>query len=121
MLPLPCGDWTVAYSVLISAVVFGDLLRPGVIRPEALPYRGSSQAADSVLFRSFQEVTAVDIAMHVTVKEVQQLLREIGGVLSFHVKCLLSSGKDTITSIPNISQVTTRVWRATSDGRGRLR
>ena len=71
---------------LDAAVVFGHLLRPGVIGTEALPDRGSGQAADGEFLRAIQECAAVDIAVHVAVKKVQQLLRKIGRFLSFHVE-----------------------------------
>src|ERR1700680_326078 len=71
---------------LDTAVVLGDLLRPRVIRAEALPDGRGSHAAYRELFRAIQEFAAVDIAVNVTVKEVQQLLREIRGFLPVHVK-----------------------------------
>src|SRR5438445_7881086 len=53
---------------LDAAVVFGDLLRPGVTGAQALPYRRCRHAAGRELFRSIQEFTASDIAVNVTVE-----------------------------------------------------
>jgi len=53
---------------LDTAVVFGDLLRPGVIRAQALPYRRCRHAAGRELFRAIQEFAASDIAVNVTVE-----------------------------------------------------
>src|SRR5437879_6301496 len=78
---------------LDSAVVFGNLLRPSVIRAKALPYCCRGYAADSELLRAIQEFAPFDIAVNVTVKQVQQFLREIGSSFSFHLRSLLISAK----------------------------
>src|SRR5207248_8020458 len=78
---------------LNPAVIFGNLFRPRIIGTEAFPYRRRCQAADCIFFRALQEVAAIYIAMHVTVKQVQQFLWEITGVLSFHLRCLLNKRK----------------------------
>jgi hypothetical protein len=84
MLPLPSGDGTVTVSVVIRCVVFLDLLRPCVVRLQALVERQRRHAADGVLLGAVEKVTARDLAMLVLVEEIQQLLRVVRRFLSFH-------------------------------------
>src|SRR5439155_2647040 len=69
---------------LDPAIIFRDLLGPSEMRAQALEERGGSQATDSKLVRALQELTAVDIAVHILVKHVQQLLWKIARFLAFH-------------------------------------
>ena len=55
MLPLPSGDWHGLVLGLDPLVVFRHLLRPRVVRPEALEDRGGGQAADRELLGAIQE------------------------------------------------------------------
>ncbi len=84
MVPLPFGDGTVAILGLDALVVFGDLLRPGVVGAQALPNGGGGHAADGELLGAIQEIAPGDIAVDVAVEEVQQFLRVIGCFLAFH-------------------------------------
>src|ERR1019366_8494652 len=65
-------------------VVGRDLLRERVVGPEALPKSQGGYAADRELLRAIEECTAVDLAVNVTVEQVQQLLRIIRRFFSFH-------------------------------------
>ena len=51
--------------------------RPSIVRPEHLKERRRGHAADRELLRTIQEAAAVDPAMHVLIKQVDELLREI--------------------------------------------
>ena len=90
MLPLPCGDGTVSYFRLDPRVVLRHLLRPRVVRPQAFedaPPRSARRPRTSCA-RS-RNVAAVDVAVLVLVEEIEQLLRIIGRLLSFHQVLLL--------------------------------
>ena len=65
-------------------IVLRHLLRPGVVGPEAFEDGGDGQPADGELSRPVQKRAAVDVAMLVLVKEIQELLRIVGRLLSFH-------------------------------------
>ena len=84
MEPLPCGDCTVAYSVLNALVVLGNLLRPGVVRLQAFEEPGDRHSADGELAGAVEERAAIDVAVHVEVEEIEQLLRKVRGLPSFH-------------------------------------
>ena len=71
MVPSPSGEGTVALSVLSLFVVLSNLLRQGVVGPEALPEGRSRYAAYCVLFRAIQEFTPADLAVNVTVEYVE--------------------------------------------------
>ena len=84
MLPLPLGDCTVADFSLDAAVVFRDLDRPGVIRPEHLEQRRRGHASDGELLGAGEKFAPGNFPMHVEVEQVQKLLREVRCFLSFH-------------------------------------
>src|SRR5262245_48674696 len=69
---------------LDAAVVFRDLDRPSVIRPEHLEQRRRGHTSDSELLRASEEFAPGNFPMHVKIEQVQKLLREIGCLLSFH-------------------------------------
>ena len=84
MFPFPCGDGTVADSVLIRLSFSGTCMRPGVIRPQHLEQRRRREPADGEFLRAVAEIAAINVAVHVTVEEIEQFLRKIGRLLSFH-------------------------------------
>jgi hypothetical protein len=67
-------------------VVLGDLLCQSVIRPETFPDGHRRQAAYGILLCGIQEFTAAELAVNVTIKYVQQLLRKIGRFFLFNIK-----------------------------------
>ncbi len=70
------------------------LLRPGVVGCQALENRRDGQAAGRKLAKTIKESTAVDVAVLVFVKQIQQLLRIIGCFLSFHSSSLDGIGAE---------------------------
>src|SRR5262249_8094486 len=64
--------------------VLWDLLRPRVIGLERFEQRGHRHPADCKLGGAVEELPARDVAMHVQMKQIQQLLWKIGGLLSLH-------------------------------------
>ena len=69
---------------LDPAVVFLDLGRPRIIRPEHLEQRGRRYPADGKFLRAVEKLAAINAAVHVPVKQIQELLGEIGRFLSLH-------------------------------------
>src|SRR5258708_5331121 len=74
---------------LDSAVVFGNLLRPGVMGPQALPNRHGGHASNGELLRSGEEFAPIYLTMNVGVEKVEKLLRIFAGGFTFHVRNLL--------------------------------
>ena len=84
---------------LDALVVFGHLLRPGVIGTEGLQDPEGGQAADGELLRAFQESAAVDIAMDIFIEKIEYFLRKIAGLHAVHMQ-LPSQGKDITSAGP---------------------
>jgi hypothetical protein len=61
-----------------------NLYRPRIVRSKHVEECNCRQAADSKLLCTIEKLTAINAAMHVSVKQVQEFLREIGRFLSFH-------------------------------------
>ncbi len=79
---------------LDAAVVLGNLLRPGVIGTQALPDPHGRHAANREFLRAFQEIAALDFAVHIAVKQIQQLLRILARLPSLHWDIPPHQGKD---------------------------
>ena len=69
---------------LNAAVVFGNLLGPGVVGTQALKDRGDGEAAGGEFLGAIHEVAASNVAVNVEVEKIEQLLREVGRFLAFH-------------------------------------
>ena len=76
------GDGNDLY--LDPAVVFGDLLGPGIVRAQALKESANRQAADGEFLGPFEKSPAINVAVDIKIKQVQQFLREITRLLAFH-------------------------------------
>ena len=85
MLPLPLRRRHGDVFGLDAAVVFGNLLGPGVIGAQAFPELVAVTPARGEFLRAVEKAAAVDIAVDIEIEEIQQLLRVIGGFLSFHM------------------------------------
>ena len=73
MLPLPCGDGTVAYSALMRESVGRHLLRRRVVRHQLVDDGRGRRAGDGDLLHAVHERTAVDVAVDVQVVSVNRL------------------------------------------------
>src|SRR5262249_53223904 len=69
---------------LDASVVLRDLLRPSIVGPKHLEERGRGEAVLRVALRAVQKFSALDVAVDILVKQVEQFLREITGFLPFH-------------------------------------
>jgi len=69
---------------LETTVILGHLLRESIVRSQRLPESHRGEAAGCVLLRGVEKIAAAHLAMNVVVKDVQQLLWEIGRFLSCH-------------------------------------
>src|SRR5690242_6705679 len=83
------GRWNRDHFGLDSTVVFGNLLRPGVIGTQALPDRHGGHASNGELLCAFKEGAPIHTAMYIDVEKVDKLLRILTCSLAFHVPCLL--------------------------------
>jgi hypothetical protein len=69
---------------LDARVIFGDLLRKGIVGPQALQHRGGCEAAYREFCGAIQKITAADHAVNVTIKQLENFWREIAGLFPFH-------------------------------------
>src|SRR5207237_2720916 len=65
-------------------VVLRDLLRPRVVRLEALVDRGGGHTADGELLDALHEVAPADLAVLVLMEDVEEFLGVFGRLFSFH-------------------------------------
>jgi hypothetical protein len=62
------------------------LHRPSIIRLEHLKERSRGHTTDGKFLCTIQKLAAADPAMHVSVEQVQELLREIRSFFAFHLR-----------------------------------
>src|SRR6202171_3817331 len=67
---------------LDASVVFGDLLRESIVRPQALQHCRRGEAAYRVFSGTIQKIAAADPAVNVTIEELENLRRKIAGLRS---------------------------------------
>jgi hypothetical protein len=91
---VPGGRLHCFVANLDAFVIRRDLLRPGIVRRQALKDCHRGQSAGRELAKTIKEGTAVDVAVLVLVKQVQQLLRVIRCLLSFHSFSLRGIGAE---------------------------
>ena len=73
------------YSVLIRLSSFGDLLRLGELRAQRVEqHRRRSSPPTANFAGAIEKAAAVDVAVHVLIEEIEQLLIEILRGLAFH-------------------------------------
>ena len=89
MLPLPCGEGTVADSALIRLSSVWNLDCPGIVRLEHLEQSRRGHTADRKFLRTVQKVAAAHPAMHVSVEKIQKLLRKVRCLFAFHGSLLV--------------------------------
>jgi hypothetical protein len=84
-LPLALGRLVLDSARLEAAIVARDLLGLGEARAQRLEEHRGGHSADRELGRLLEETAAIDVAVHVLVEEVEELLIEIGWGLPTHV------------------------------------
>ena len=67
-----------------TRIVRRDLDGQGVVRPQRLEQRRGGEAAGCECLRAREKAAPADPAMHIGVEQVEQALREVGGLFPFH-------------------------------------
>src|ERR1700756_4118746 len=81
---VPLGRRSTFISCDEPFIVLSNLLGQSVIRAQAFPDTDRGEPANRAFFCGLEESTPRDLTVHVTVKQVQELLRKIGRFLSLH-------------------------------------
>src|SRR6185437_14460118 len=70
-------------------IVLRNLFGPRIVGAKALPYGCSRQAVRCESFCALQKSAAIQFAVYVKIKQIQQFLGVVTCFLSFHSSCLL--------------------------------
>ena len=69
---------------LDASVVLGDLLAESKVRPQAFQHRRGGETADSILAGTIEKIAAVEPTVDITIEQLENFGRKIGGLHSFH-------------------------------------